>query len=62
MERTVVKLVFRISPSPEYASICQSCVYQCHPIMLTGYCLTDCVCDCCGRLADLAMVKVEHRA
>lgn len=40
-------------------SICQSCVYRTHPVMLTGYCLKGLRCDLCGNVADLAMVKLR---
>jgi hypothetical protein len=38
-------------------SWCMYCCLALHPTMLTGYCLTRCKCDNCGRTADLAMVK-----
>lgn len=38
-----------------YLDLCQSCVWDVHPTMLTGYCLRDCKCDRCGRVSDLAI-------
>ena len=35
-----------------HASYCQRCVWATHPDMLTGYCLTACACDRCGRVSD----------
>lgn len=42
-----------------HASYCQACIYRIHPDMLTGYCLSDCRCDNCGRVSDLAMVRLK---
>jgi hypothetical protein len=44
-------------PDPVYQMLCQNCVYQFHPVMLTGYCLTGCSCDVCGKHGDLAITK-----
>ena len=43
-----------------YPSLCMNCIISAHnagqPInMLTGYCLTGCACDGCGRITDLAI-------
>lgn len=43
-----------------HSSYCQPCIYRFHPDMLTGYCLTDCRCDNCGRVSDLAMVRLKE--
>lgn len=43
-----------------YQSLCQSCVYATHPVMLTGYCILASeggFCDRCGRSSDLAITK-----
>lgn len=50
-------MILRIGPHT-HASYCQHCVYATHPDMLTGYCLRDCRCDRCGRVSDLAMVRL----
>lgn len=44
----------------QYMSICQSCVYGTHPMMLTGYSLRNEKCDRCGRYSDLAMVDMSR--
>ena len=36
---------------------CQTCVYEHHPNMMTGYCLRAHKCCCCGRETDCAMVQ-----
>lgn len=42
-------------------SLCQNCVWDTYPTMLTGYCLQGLACDRCKRVTDLAMVlKPEH--
>lgn len=40
----------------DYATICQSCVYKIHPLMLTTYSIKG-YCDRCGQLDYLAIVK-----
>ena len=40
-----------------FESVCQHCVWETHPDMLTGYCLKALACDRCGRVSDLAMTK-----
>jgi len=35
-------------------TICQHCVYQTHPEMMTGYCITG-PCERCGRVTRLAI-------
>jgi hypothetical protein len=47
---------------PLSKSFCMHCVSVHHPRMLTGYCLTGCRCDGCGRVSDLAMVVPEENA
>lgn len=48
-------------PEDRSRSLCQSCVFQLHPIMLTGYCMngTGMKCDECGRVADLALTVMR---
>lgn len=41
----------------KHPSLCSYCVRVHEVTMLTGYCLTACVCDSCGRLSDLAMCR-----
>lgn len=41
-----------------YASYCMVCIGQTAASMLTGYCIRGERCDRCGRLSDLAMVKL----
>jgi hypothetical protein len=41
-----------------YSTLCQHCVYQLHPTMLTGYCIRAVKCDHCGRVADCALTRV----
>jgi hypothetical protein len=52
-----------MAPKIAYPSWCQECVYR-HDsktfTMLTGYCVTDCRCDSCGRIGDLAMIKTTE--
>jgi hypothetical protein len=40
-----------------YPSLCMGCITRAHS-MLTGYCLTSCKCDGCGRVSDLAMCSL----
>jgi hypothetical protein len=40
----------------EYSSLCQRCIWEIHPTMLTGYCIQG-TCDRCGTCGDLAMVR-----
>lgn len=42
-----------------YKSICQTCVYRTHPTMISGYSVTSCKCDNCGRNSDLALVQMQ---
>jgi hypothetical protein len=42
-----------------YVSYCSSCIFKSHPLMLTTYCLRGLRCDGCGRVSDLAMVKLN---
>lgn len=44
----------------KYPSLCQVCVWVIHPMMLTGYCLWNTKCTCCGRICDLAMCKLDR--
>jgi len=49
------------SRKKQHASYCQSCCWATHPAMLTGYCLGFFPCDRCGRVAALAMVRLEPK-
>jgi len=40
----------------EYSSVCQRCIWQTYPTMLTGYCIEG-RCERCGYYGDLAIVK-----
>lgn len=39
----------------KHPSLCSYCVRVHEVNMLTTYCLRACICDSCGRCADLAM-------
>ena len=49
--------VVRNAKDYEYQSLCQNCVWQIRPTMLTGYCLWSLTCDRCGRVSDLAITR-----
>jgi len=40
----------------QYPSICQSCVYTYHPVMMTGFSIEG-ECDICKHYSELAIVK-----
>jgi len=42
--------------SYEYPSLCQRCIWQTRPTMLTGYSIEG-KCERCGHYGDLALVK-----
>ena len=42
-----------------FGSYCQRCCWATHVQMMTGYCLHGVVCDRCGVVGDLAMVKLR---
>jgi hypothetical protein len=41
----------------EHPSLCQRCVWETNPTMLTSYCIEG-TCDRCGYYGDLAIVEV----
>jgi hypothetical protein len=47
----------------QYPSYCYNCIIQAKNIvyLMTGYCIRHCPCDLCGRINDLAIVKIERR-
>ncbi len=56
-EKQSTSLFEAMEHSP-YAAWCMPCCQAHHPDMLTGYSLRQLPCDRCGRMADLAMVKI----
>ena len=51
-------------PPGKYYAFCQHCLPSSDEkvIMLTGFSLYNLKCDNCGRVTDLAMVKIETKA